>query len=256
MENNVLEIEKISKSFGGIKAVQNLTISIKEKKITSIIGPNGAGKTTVLNMISGFITPDSGSIRFRGKEITREKPYNIVHLGVIRTFQDVRVLAKLTVLDNVLLGIQNQLGENPIMAYLRPPTYYKQFNSHLDKVYKILQRVGLLNLKDNLVGTLSYGQQKIVAMARVMATDADTFLLDEPTSGLYYEMIPEMLELISELPRQGKSVCLIEHDMDVVMGLSDWIIVMSMGELLAEGTPNEIKKNSKVSEVYLGNSVH
>lgn len=248
----VLVLRNLSKRFGGIVAVDNLSFSIYGNRITSIIGPNGAGKTTVVNMISGFIFPNCGSIHYKGYEITGLQPFQISRMGIARTFQDLRIFARMTVLDNVLVGMKVTRGEGVLSASLRPRAVAREEKKNVEKAEELLGFVDLLDNKDQIAGNQSFGQQKLLSLARALATGAELLLLDEPTSGLPNDMVEKMLSLVKSLVREGKTICLIEHDMEVVMDLSDWIIVMNQGRFMTEGPPEEVEKNPHVVDVYLG----
>lgn len=248
----LLEVKNLTRCFGGVIAVDDLSFTIEKGKVSAIIGPNGAGKTTVLNLISGFLRPDAGEIWYQGVNITGLSPTEIVKIGIARTFQDLRLFYQMRVIDNVLLGLQNREEENPLVALIRGrlPTENSQ---HLDRAFELLDFTALTEQAGELVANLSYGEQKLTAMARTLATRANFILLDEPASGLLPEVIKERLApLIRRLVDSGTTILLVDHNMEAVMSVSDTVIVLDVGKKIAEGTPSEIRKNSEVIKVYLG----
>lgn len=249
---NILEIKELSKNFDGIKAVDDLSFSLREGSITSLIGPNGAGKTTVFNLITAYLRPDKGSIYCQGKEITAAPPHRIAGLGIGRLFQDVRVFNKLTALENVLVAIKKNCGENPFTSLLFRRRVNKQEEENMVTGLKWLEFVGLSEEKDTLAEDLSYGQQKLLSLARLLANDARLLLLDEPVSGIHPEMIDRILSLIKELAQKGRTILLIEHNIGAVLKVSDWVMLLDDGKLVAFGLPSEIKQDQTLREVYLG----
>ena len=242
----------VHKTFGGLSAVRNLSFAVEPGKITSLIGPNGAGKTTVFNLISGQLPLDRGEIIFKGRNITAFPPHKIVGLGIARTFQDLRLFQKLTVLQNVLMGLQHRKGERLLHALLGGRALTREEKEDLQIALDLLRLVELEPKADERVENLSYGEQKLLSLARILATDAELLMLDEPASGLPLGEIDRMLKLIQNLVKQGKTILVVEHNMEAVMGISDWIVVLNFGEQIASGTPAEIQKNQEVIKVYLG----
>ena len=251
-ENQYFRVVNLDKSFGGLNAVCNLTFSLERNRITSLIGPNGAGKTTTFNLISGYLRPDGGRIFFKDQEITGRGPHQIVQLGIARTFQDLRLFNKLTVLENVLVGLQNRKGERLLNALIGGGMLTREEKKDLEKSKNLLRLIELDRKVDELVENLSYGEQKLLALARILATDAELLMLDEPASGLPLGTVDRMLELIKDLVKEGKTVFVVEHNMEAVMGISDQVIVLNFGEMIASGTPEQIQKNQEVIRVYLG----
>jgi len=251
-ENHYFELRDVRKNFGGLSAVRDVSFSVEPGKITSLIGPNGAGKTTVFNLITGQLPLDGGKVIFKGKDITGLPPYRIVAQGIARTFQDLRLFQKLTVLQNVLLGFQQRRGEKLLRALLGGGGLSREEEEDLQKGSDLLRQVELQPKADELVENLSYGEQKLLSLARILATDAELLMLDEPASGLPLGEVDRMLRMIQGLVRQGKTIFIVEHNMEAVMGLSDWVIVLNFGETIAMGTPSEIQKNQQVINVYLG----
>ncbi|MFH1931563.1 MAG: ABC transporter ATP-binding protein [Pseudomonadota bacterium] len=250
--NYFFQLRDVHKDFGGLTAVQNLSFHIERGKITSLIGPNGAGKTTVFNLISGQLPLDKGQILFKGKSITLLSPHKIVDLGIARTFQELRLFQRLTALQNVLVGLQHRQGERLFPALLRGPSLKEEELADLQKARDLLRLVKLEPKGDELVENLSYGEQKLLSLARVLATDAELIMLDEPASGIPLGEVDRMLMIIQDLVKQGKTILVVEHNMEAVMRISDWIIVLNFGEQIASGTPQEIQINKDVIRIYLG----
>ncbi|MBU4480492.1 ABC transporter ATP-binding protein [Patescibacteria group bacterium] len=241
----IISVRRVTKNFDGVRAVDDLSIEIEKGKITGIIGPNGSGKTTLINLLTGMIPFDTGSVFVNGsKELFKIKAYDISVFGSTRTFQDVRLFEQMTVLDNILVV----LTERNVASAL----FEKHKKFHNQKAKEVLEKMGLWGKKNELAVNLSYGQRKLLEIARVLATKSDVYFLDEPFAGLFPEMVKLISEIIKELKQQGKTVILIEHDMSLIRELCDYVFVMESGNLLAEGEPKEVLGDKKVIEAYLG----
>jgi branched-chain amino acid transport system ATP-binding protein len=249
----MLEINNVHKSFGGLKAVDGCSLSVKEGSITGLIGPNGAGKTTLFNVITGHYKPDEGSIQFKDHEIGGLEPHQIFGKKLYRTFQITREFSQMSVLENLMIMPEGQLGEKIWNTWFKLKGIKKQEIEIRDKALEVLEFVELIDLKNEYAGSLSGGQKKLLELARSMMADPDMVLLDEPGAGINPTLMNKLMSNIQTLRDQkGITFLLIEHDMDLVMNLCQPVIVMSEGKKLAEGTAEEIKSNEQVLEAYLG----
>ena len=248
----VLEIENLSKRFGGLVAVADLSFGVRAGTITSLIGGNGAGKTTVFNLLSGYLEPDSGSILFRGRRIDGLAPHEIARTGISRAFQELRLFNRLTALDNVLAAIPSQQGEGILRALLGGRALKAESKRNTARADAVLRNLMLEEHKDTLAERMSYGQQKLLGLGRLLAAEGELLLLDEPTSGLSPAMVEDFCIRMRDLVAAGKTILLIEHTVEIVMRLSDWIIVLHQGRKIAEGMPDEVRRNVSVMHTYLG----
>lgn len=251
--NPILKIDNLNKSFGGVAAIQSITLDIPQGRIVSLIGPNGAGKTTLFNVINGFIPPDHGHISYNSHPITHKKPWQIARLGIGRLFQDLRVLPKLTVLENVMIAFKDQPGENPIFSLFRPFKTYQIHKSLQAKAHEWLDFVGLSEHIKKPAENLSYGQQKLLVIARLLTFEADLLLLDEPASGVHPKMLVHIGDFIRKLVSEfGKTVLIIEHILSFVRDISDTVHLLDDGQLISSGKPDDVLKNGDMRRAYLG----
>ena len=249
----LLEVRGATKRFGGLTAVNDLSFDMDEGSIVSVIGPNGAGKTTFFNCIAGFYQIDEGTITLDGVDIHEMRPDTIAKLGLSRTYQNIRLFAGMTALENVQVGEHQHLSSTWLHAVLRTPSQKREEQESVEQAHKLLEYVGLSGSHDLLASNLPYGDQRRLEIARALGTQPRVLLLDEPTAGMNPNETHEMTGLIRRLRDDlGISVLLIEHEMRVVMGISERITVLDYGERIAEGTPNEIQTNARVIEAYLG----
>lgn len=249
----ILEVQDISKSFGGLRAVDHCSFSVQRGTITGLIGPNGAGKTTVFNAITGFIPPDTGRIMFRGEDISHLRPDQIFTRGLCRTFQIPREHGTMSVLENLMLVPMNQLGERVWNALFRHGAVAREEYRHRDKALEVLEYLQLTHVRDEYAANLSGGQKKLLEMGRMLMAEPELILLDEPAAGVNRTLLKNITNNIETLARErGITFLLIEHDMNMVMNLCDPVIVMSEGRKLVEGAPAEVRSNQAVLEAYLG----
>lgn len=248
-----LKIDSLTKQFGGLTAVKDFNLELNRGEIIALIGPNGAGKTTAFNMITGVYAPTKGNVYFKGKEITGLRPDRITKLGVARTFQNIRLFKELSVLDNVLIANHLNLKSNLFEAVFRLARYKNESKEMLDKSINLLDKLGLVDLKDEKSSSLPYGQQRRLEIARALATEPEILLLDEPAAGMNPRETRDLTEFIRQLKHDfDLSIFMIEHHMNVVMDISERIYVLDYGITIAQGSPYEIQNNRRVIEAYLG----
>ncbi|HHY46615.1 MAG TPA: ABC transporter ATP-binding protein [Firmicutes bacterium] len=252
MGTPLLKTQSLSISFGGVHAVDKVDMEVEKGQVFAIIGPNGAGKTTFFNLVSGYYFPTGGTVTFKGEDITRLKAYERTRRGIGRTFQNIMLFRELSVLDNAMVGLHSRLKSNLIGAFLRTRATREEEERGREEVRELLHFVGLDGHEDNLAKNLPYGMQKRLEIARALATRPELLLLDEPAAGLPTQELSSLVEIIQKIRDRGITVILIEHKMDVVMSISDRIMVLNFGEKIAEGTPEEVRHNQAVIEAYLG----
>ncbi len=250
-ENNILQTEELTRAFGGHVAVNRVSLTVRRGEFKSIIGPNGAGKTTLFNLISGMLPPSRGRVLFDGQDITRQPAYKRSHAGIGRSFQMTTVFPNLSVVENVRLAAQSRSSH--AFNFWRPA---RQFGQDEERAYALLETVMLAGRELQTAITLSHGDKRKLEIAILLATDPSLLLLDEPTAGMSRDDVPGIIEVVQRIKRAGeRTVMLVEHKMDMVMSVSDSVMVMHYGELIADGSPEEIAQNETVQSAYLGNYV-
>jgi ABC-type branched-subunit amino acid transport system ATPase component len=248
----LLEIRGLTKAFLGLTAVDNVDITIEQGELVSLIGPNGSGKTTLFNCVTGYLQPDAGEVHYRGRDITNAPPYERALLGISRTFQQARVYGRLSVLENLLMGIQQHQGDSTLDRILRTRRARRLEREATERAEELMDFVGLAHLRDQPAQNLSYGQYKLLVFAAALMPDPEILMLDEPAAAINPTMINRMKDHMVELNRAGKTIFFIEHNMEVVMDICERIIVLDAGRLIAEGLPDFIRNNERCMEAYFG----
>jgi ABC-type branched-subunit amino acid transport system ATPase component len=252
MSNNLISVNNLKKSFGGLKAVDVQDLSFKEGELTSIIGPNGAGKTTFFDLISGFQNADSGSIFLKDKDISNAQPYKIARMGMVRTFQLTKVFDRMTVMENLLFSGSNIKNDSFLRSFVKLNSQKLYENSLREKANEIMNDLNIGHMANSYARELSGGQKKLLELARSIINEPDILLLDEPLAGVNPKLAEDILSLITKLSDSGITIIMVEHNIEAVMKISERIVVLAEGSLIADGIPNEIRTDNNVIEAYLG----
>ncbi|WP_456488586.1 ABC transporter ATP-binding protein [Caminibacter pacificus] len=249
----MLKVDKVTKQFGGVVAIKDVSFEVKPLEIFALVGPNGAGKTTIFNIITGVLEPTSGKIYFKDEDITGLSPVKIVEKGIARTFQNIRLFSSLTVLENLLIGFHNHIEYNFFESLFRLPRFFKQEKIHKEKAMEILKFLGIEQYADYNAKALSYGNQRKVEIARALATEPDLLLLDEPAAGMNPKETDELADTVFKLRSEmEKTILFIEHDMKFVQKIADRVMVLDYGKTIFEGKPADMMKDETVIKAYLG----
>lgn len=249
--NSLASARSLSKHFDGVVALADFSYDISEREIVGVLGPNGAGKTTLFNVLAGLLAPDSGTADFKGTALIGQPVHKIANLGIARTFQNLRLIRRITVLENVLLCFKNQPGERLLNVVFRPNLCKRHEAGIREKALGLLRTAGLAEKANDLADNLSYGQQKLLSLLCCLAADAELLLLDEPIAGIAPEMAERILAIIADLPKQGKSAIVIEHDIEALKSIAQRMIFMDAGRKICEGAPDKVLNDPRVIEAYL-----